>query len=51
MRRASVERKTSETAIRVEVDLDGTGQAEIRTGVGFFDHMLDQIARHALFDV
>lgn len=51
MRRASVERKTNETAIRVEVDLDGTGQAEIRTGVGFFDHMLDQIARHALFDL
>ena len=51
MRRAMVERKTNETAIRVEVDLDGTGQAEISTGVGFFDHMLDQIARHALFDL
>ncbi len=51
MRRATVERKTNETAIRVEVDLDGTGQAEISTGVGFFDHMLDQVARHALFDL
>ena len=51
MRRATLERKTNETAIRVEVDLDGTGQAEISTGVGFFDHMLDQIARHALFDL
>ena len=51
MRRATVERKTNETAIRVEVDLDGTGQAEIVTGVGFFDRMLDQIARRALFDL
>ncbi len=51
MRRATVERKTNETAIRVELDLDGSGQAEIGTGVGFFDHMLDQIARHALFDL
>ncbi len=51
MRRATVERKTNETAIRVELDLDGTGAAEIATGVGFFDHMLDQIARHALFDL
>ena len=51
MRRATVERKTNETAIRVAVDLDGTGAAKVRTGVGFFDHMLDQIARHALFDL
>ncbi len=51
MRRATVERKTNETAIRVDLDLDGTGAAEIMTGVGFFDHMLDQIARHALFDL
>ena len=51
MRRAVVERKTSETAIRVAVDLDGSGAAKVRTGVGFFDHMLDQIARHALFDL
>ena len=51
MRRATVERTTSETSVKVELDLDGSGQAEIATGVGFFDHMLDQIARHALFDL
>jgi len=51
MRRATVERKTNETAVRVELDLDGSGEAEIATGIGFFDHMLDQIARHALFDL
>ena len=51
MRRATVERRTGETAIRVAVDLDGSGIAKVATGVGFFDHMLDQIARHALFDI
>ena len=51
MRRATVERKTNETSVAVELDLDGSGTAEIATGVGFFDHMLDQIARHALFDL
>ena len=51
MRRATVERKTNETAIRVSLDLDGTGTSAIATGVGFFDHMLDQVARHALFDL
>ncbi|WP_102959382.1 imidazoleglycerol-phosphate dehydratase HisB [Mangrovicella endophytica] len=50
-RDASVERGTSETKIRVRVDLDGTGRANVRTGVGFFDHMLEQLARHSLIDI
>ncbi|MFQ5623492.1 MAG: imidazoleglycerol-phosphate dehydratase HisB [Paracoccaceae bacterium] len=51
MRKAAVGRKTAETDIRVEIDLDGTGKYDNRTGVGFFDHMLDQLARHALIDL
>ncbi len=51
MRSAKIERNTSETSIRVAVDLDGTGHASISTGIGFFDHMLDQIARHAPVDL
>ncbi|HLA35057.1 MAG TPA: imidazoleglycerol-phosphate dehydratase HisB [Rhodocyclaceae bacterium] len=51
MRHADVSRNTLETRIRAAVDLDGTGVAELKTGIGFFDHMLDQIARHGLIDL
>jgi len=50
-RTARVERKTQETRIAVEVDLDGKGRTQIATGVGFFDHMLTHIGRHGLFDL
>ena len=50
-RRATVERVTRETRIRVEINLDGQGAADIRTGIGFLDHMLEQIARHGLIDL
>ena len=51
MRKGSITRKTSETAISVSVDLDGSGKADISTGIGFFDHMLDLLARHSLMDL
>jgi imidazoleglycerol-phosphate dehydratase len=50
-RRAVVERNTKETQIRVELVLDGTGVCQVASGVGFFDHMLDQVARHGLLDL
>ena len=50
-RTATVQRDTQETQIRVRIDLDGTGAANLSTGIGFFDHMLDQIARHGLIDL
>lgn len=51
MRKAKLDRKTNETEIAVALDLDGTGTRRIETGVGFFDHMLDQLARHSLIDL
>jgi imidazoleglycerol-phosphate dehydratase len=50
-RRASITRRTKETAITASVDLDGTGDFKIATGVGFLDHMIEQLARHSLIDI
>jgi len=51
MRQASVERKTRETEISVSIDLDGTGRCDVATGIGFLDHMLEQLSRHSLIDL
>lgn len=51
MRRATISRKTAETRIEVTLDLDGSGRYDNQTGVGFFDHMLDQLSRHSLIDL
>jgi imidazoleglycerol-phosphate dehydratase len=50
-RRATEERETKETRVRVEINLDGTGNADIATGIGMLDHLLEQIARHGLIDI
>jgi imidazoleglycerol-phosphate dehydratase / histidinol-phosphatase len=51
LRKAKVMRKTSETSITIELDLDGSGKSDIHTGLGFFDHMLEQVARHGMTDL
>src|SRR5678816_1579274 len=51
MRRAVIERATAETKVRVELDVDGTGRADVATGIGFYDHMLAQLARHGGLDL
>ncbi len=51
MRKASINRNTKETSIKVEVNLDGIGKASIKTGIGFLDHMMEQIAKHSLIDI
>ena len=50
-RTATIHRETAETKIRLELNLDGGGQTDVRTGIGFFDHMLTLLAKHALFDL
>ncbi len=51
MRKATIDRKTTETDISVTVDLDGTGAYDVKSGIGFLDHMLEQLARHSLVDI
>ena len=50
-RQASIERSTKETKVKASVDLDGSGRSEVATGIGFLDHMLQQLARHSLIDI
>ena len=50
-RRARIERETKESKVLVELDIDGSGRADVHTGVGFYDHMLDSFARHSLIDL
>ena len=51
MRKASINRNTKETSIKIDVNLDGTGKSRIKTGIGFLDHMMEQIAKHSLIDI
>jgi len=51
MRTAKIVRKTNETSVEVEVNLDGTGQYDINSGIGFLDHMLEQLSKHSLIDI
>ena len=51
MRKAEITRRTAETEISIAVDLDGSGRYDMQSGVGFFDHMMDQLARHSLIDI
>ena len=51
MRTANIERRTNETQIRVAVNIDGTGEFTVNTGIGFLDHMLEQLARHSLINL
>ena len=51
MRKYSINRKTKETEIKVDLDLDGNGKSKIKTGIGFLDHMIEQLAKHSMFDI
>ncbi len=51
MRKYSINRKTKETEIKVDLDLDGNGKSKIETGIGFLDHMIEQLAKHSMFDI
>ena len=51
MRKYSINRKTKETDIKVDLDLDGNGKSKIKTGIGFLDHMIEQLAKHSMFDI